>query len=91
MVWAAIQYSVGPTVTFHGRITAREYVDRLANQVNSMIQMLFPNNDAVFQDDSAPIHTAGSVQKWFEEHEGDVPHLPWPAQPPDLNITEPLW
>jgi hypothetical protein len=27
-------------------------------------------NDAVFQGDNAPIHTAGSVQPWFEKHEG---------------------
>jgi hypothetical protein len=39
---------------------AREYVERLGNQMHPMIQTLFPNNDAVFQDDSAPIHTAGS-------------------------------
>jgi hypothetical protein len=32
-------------------------VDRLGNQVHPVIQMLFPN-DAIFQDDSAPIHTA---------------------------------
>jgi hypothetical protein len=49
-----------------------------------MIQTLFPNNDAVFQDDSAPIHTAGTVQPWFEEHEGELQHLPWPV----LNIIE---
>jgi hypothetical protein len=24
--------------------------------------MLFPNNDAIFQVDNAPIHTAGTVQ-----------------------------
>jgi hypothetical protein len=30
--------------------------------------MLFPNNDAVFQDDNVPIHTAGTVQSWFEKH-----------------------
>jgi hypothetical protein len=63
MVWAAISwYSVGPIITLHGRITAREYVDRFGNRVHPMIQGLFPNNDAVFQDDSAPIHTVGTVR-----------------------------
>jgi hypothetical protein len=43
MVWAAISlHSDGPIVTLHGQITAREYMDRLDNQVHPMIQMLFP-------------------------------------------------
>jgi hypothetical protein len=66
MVWAAIPwYSVGPTVTLHGQITAMEYLDRLGNQVQLMIQTLFQNTDAVFQDDNAPNHTAGTVQSWL--------------------------
>jgi hypothetical protein len=44
-----------------------------------MIQTLFPKNNAVFQADNAPIHTAGTVQSWFEEHEGELQHLLWPA------------
>jgi hypothetical protein len=56
--------------------------------MHSMMQTLFPNNGAVYQDDNAPIHTARTVQSWFEEHEGELQHLPWPAQSPDLNITE---
>jgi hypothetical protein len=91
MVWAAISwYSLGPIATLHGRITTREHVDILGNQVYPMIQMLFPN-DAVFQDDNVPIHTAGTVQSWLEEHVDELQHLPGPAQSPDMNITEPLW
>jgi hypothetical protein len=58
-------------------------VDNLGNQVHPMIQT-FPNNDAVFQD------TAGTVKSWFEEHDGELQHLPWPEQSPDLNVIEPL-
>jgi hypothetical protein len=54
-----------------------------------MIQTLFPNNDADFHDVNALIHTAGTVQSWFEEREGELQHLPWPAQSPSLNIIEP--
>jgi hypothetical protein len=41
--YITVEYSVGPIITLHGRITAREYVDRLCNQVHPMIQMLFLN------------------------------------------------
>jgi hypothetical protein len=41
-------------------------VDRLGNQARPMIQTLFPNNDAVFQEENALIHTTGTVQSWFE-------------------------
>jgi hypothetical protein len=54
-----------------------------------MIQTLYLNSNAVFQYDN--IHTAGTAQSWFEEHEGELQHLPWPAQSSHLNIIEPLW
>jgi hypothetical protein len=71
-----VRYSVDPVITSHGRISAGKYVDRLGNQVHPMFQTLFPNNDAVSQDDNAPTHKAGTVQSWFEEHEGELQHLP---------------
>jgi hypothetical protein len=54
-------------------------VDRLGNKVHSVMQTLFSNSDAVFKDDNAPIHSAETVQSWFEEHETELQHLPWPA------------
>jgi hypothetical protein len=50
MVWATMSWYSTPSVPllpFHGRITEREYVGRLGNQMYSMIQTLFPNS-AVF-------------------------------------------
>jgi hypothetical protein len=47
-------------------------VDWLGNQVHPMILMLFPNNGAIFEDNNTPIHKAGTVQSWFEEHEGEL-------------------
>jgi hypothetical protein len=57
-----VQYFVGLTITLHGQITAREYVDRLSSEGHHIIHMLFPTNDAVFQDDNAPIHMAWTIQ-----------------------------
>jgi hypothetical protein len=59
--------------------TAREYADRLDNQRHPMIQTLFPNNDAVYQDVTDHIDTADTVQSLFEKHESKLQHFPWPA------------
>ena len=58
MIWATISwYSAGAVITLNDQITASDYVDILGNQVHPMVQK-FPNNDAIFQDESLPIHTA---------------------------------
>ena len=64
-------------------------MDILGSQVHPVVQV-FPNSDAIFQDD-LPIHTARSVQSWFEQHEDALQHLRWLAQSPTLNIIESLW
>jgi hypothetical protein len=72
-----VQHSIGLIITIHDQITAREYVDRLGNQVHPVIQKLLLNNFAVVQDGNAPIHRAGTVHSRFEEHEEHEPqHLP---------------
>ena len=91
MIWEEIPcYTAGPIITLNGRITASDYVGILGSQVHLVVQVLFPNNDAIFQDD-LPIHTARSVQSWFEQHEDALQHLLWLAQSPTLNIIESLW
>jgi hypothetical protein len=66
VIWAVISwYCAGPIITLNGQITASDYMDILGNQVHAMVQMLFPDNDAVFQDDSLPIHTARIVHSWI--------------------------
>jgi transposase len=40
--------------------------------------------------DNAPIHTARSVQAWFEKH-GIWVLADWPPYSPDLNPIENLW
>jgi hypothetical protein len=37
----------------NGQITASDCVDICGSQVHPMVQM-FPNNDAIFQDDDSP-------------------------------------
>ena len=66
-------------------------MDTVGNQGHPVVQRLLPNNNAIFQDDNSPIHTTRSVQSWFDEHGDALQHLPWPAQSPNLNITELLW
>ena len=63
-----ILYFAGPLLTLNVQISASDCVDIVGNQMHPMVQILFPNNDAIFQNDDSPIHTGRSVQSWFEEH-----------------------
>jgi hypothetical protein len=47
-------------------------MDRLGNQVHAMIQTL-----TTMKFSKA---TVAIVQPWFEEHKGELQHLPWTAQ-----------
>jgi hypothetical protein len=67
MIWAAVAwYSCGRIITLNGRNTASDYVNSLGSQVHSLVQMLYSNDEAAFQDDGSPMHTARSVQSRFE-------------------------
>ncbi|GFW75983.1 hypothetical protein TNCV_351681 [Trichonephila clavipes] len=54
VIWAAeLWFYVGPIVTLERKIT-REI---LADQVRSMMQILFPAGEEILQDDNKPIHS----------------------------------
>jgi hypothetical protein len=53
-----------------------------------MIQTLFPKSDAFFQEESASIHTAGTVQSLFEEYERELQYLSRQTQSPHVKVTE---
>jgi hypothetical protein len=71
-----VQHSVGHIVTLHERISAREYVDRLGNQVHPMIQTLFPTLMQFSKTVMAPF----TQMELFEEPDGELQHLPRPVQ-----------
>jgi hypothetical protein len=92
MVWAAVScHSIPlvPLLPFMAKLLQEStWTGWVIRCIHPTAQTLFLNNDAIFQD-NAPVHTAGTVQLQFEEHEGELQHLPRPAQSPDL-IIEPL-
>ncbi|GFW78590.1 transposable element Tcb1 transposase [Trichonephila clavipes] len=63
-----LAWSLGPLVTLHGKVKAAHYVNILGDQVHPFVQISFPGECPLYQDDNAPIHTAKIVQEWFVEH-----------------------
>ena len=54
MIWAAICWqSTGPMISLHGQINSRYYLEVLSNKVHLMVQVMFPERNAIFQDDNA--------------------------------------
>ena len=54
-----------------------------------ILPILIQNEDAIFQHDNAPTHTAHVVRDALAEMNIEV--MDWPPYSPDLNLIENLW
>ena len=58
---SSIWYSAGAVLNLNGQNTASDYMDILGSQVHPVVKVLFPNNDAIFQDNNMLIRVARSI------------------------------
>lgn len=90
MVWGAI--SVHGTSRLHivdGIMNQDKYIHVLDTRLLPQIRDWFHETSWIFQQDSAPCHTAQRVKKWFKTNRIKV--LPWAGNSPDMNPIEDLW
>ncbi len=87
MIWAAISSAgVGPLCFLKSTVNVAIYQDILEHFMLPSADKLYGDADFIFQQDSAPAHTAKGTKSWFNDH--GVTVLYWPANSPDLN---PIW
>ena len=90
MVWGAI--SVHGTSRLHiveGMMNQTKYIEVLRGRLLPQVTEWYGDRPWIFQQDSAPCHTAKSVKKWCADN--GVELLPWAGNSPDMNPIESLW
>ena len=90
MVWGAISVH-GPSRLHivEGTMNGAKYISMLNSRLLPQIRNWFEQEPCIFQQDSAPCHTAKAVYAWFETNKIKV--LKWPGNSPDMNPIESMW
>lgn len=90
MVWGAI--SVYGTSRLHivdGTMNQDKYIMVLKTRLLPQIREWYGKRSWIFQQDSAPCHTAKRVKTWCRQN--NVQLLSWAGNSPDMNPIEGLW
>lgn len=90
MVWGAISWH--GTSRLHivdGTMNQDKYIKVLETRLLPQTREWFREMPWIFQQDSAPCHTAKRVKTWCRQN--GVRVLPWAGNSPDMNPIENLW
>ncbi len=88
-IWAAMSSAgVGPLCFLKSTVNASIYQEMFEDFMLPSADTLYGDADLIFQQNSAPAHTAKGTKSWFNDH--GVTVLDWPANSPDLNPIENL-
>ena len=80
---------VGPIVKIHEKMTKEMYRDILSRNLLVIVHNHpLEDQNALFQQDNDPKHTAKIVKEWLARRNFGV--LSWPSQSPDVNRTKPV-
>ena len=90
MIWSAVSYNGKIPFKFVEKgvkINAKHYQDEiLESTLKPNISTLYPDDEWIFQQDSALIHRAKTMQQWLTTNCPDfIGFKEWPPLSPDLN------